>query len=145
LRNEFKPEDACGPEAWEDNVVLPVYEAVEDGWNYAWTAETKSLADELAEDEERQKREMKDDGREDNSGGEDEAVDQAEEDLDGDEEKLGGENEGDDEAEKASSEPPQSIKAEASESSIKVRYRFRKTTRGCKAHVRQWELVEVWA
>lgn len=56
LRDEVKPEDACGPAAWESNVVpaaegeMPVYEAVSSGWDYEWTSETKSLADELAED-----------------------------------------------------------------------------------------------
>lgn len=29
---------------------MPVYEAVSSGWDYEWTSETKSLADELAED-----------------------------------------------------------------------------------------------
>jgi hypothetical protein len=38
LREQVKPEDACGPEAWEDNVVLPVYEAVANGWNFEWTS-----------------------------------------------------------------------------------------------------------
>lgn len=50
LREEVKAEDTCGPEAWEDNVVLAVYQPVADGWNWEWTAETKSLADEIAED-----------------------------------------------------------------------------------------------
>lgn len=152
LRSEFKPEDACGPEAWEDNVVLPVYEAVEEGWNYLWTAETKSLADELAEDAERKRREMKEreiDGED--LDGEDLDIDGAEEDIEADEEDVGIEDEGEDEAEKeendinSTNEPPEIIDAEFSESSASVYYRFRKTTRGCKAQVRHWELVEVWA
>ncbi|GAB7333616.1 hypothetical protein MBLNU13_g05183t1 [Cladosporium sp. NU13] len=161
LRNEVKPEDACGPEAWEDNVVLPVYEAVEDGWNYPWTAETKTLAEELAEDEERRKADMND-GYEDGDG-EDDVEDDVEEDSEGDEEtlggdyeaegdkkNLGGDNEAEDKAEQESndespSEAPETIEVGPSESSVKVCYRFRKTTRGCKAQARQWELVEVWA
>jgi len=152
LRNEFKPEEVGGPEAWEDNVVLPVYEAVEDGWNYPWTAETKSLADELKEDEERRKKEMKDDGREEDLGGDDDD-DEAEEDVEDVEEDSGGDDGSgaEDEAEREEndiippSEPPETIEADVKESSASVYYRFRKTTRGCKAQVRQWELVEVWA
>lgn len=165
LRNEVKPEDACGPEAWEDNPVLPVYEAVENGWNYPWTAETKSLADELAEDEERRQADMKD-GEEDEDGedddddvdvddaeGDDECDEESlggEDDAKGNEENLGGDNEGENEAEEenASSspgEPQETVEAAVSDGSVKVRYRFRKTTRGCKARVRHWELVEVWA
>ena len=168
LRNEVKPEDACGPEAWEDNVVLPVYEAVEDGWNYPRTAETKSLAEELAEYAEREKAKMKGDDWEQDLGGDDDDDVEAEEDLhcgeealgsegeaeggiEGDEEVLGGEGEAEGEAEeesndKSPSEPQETIEAEeASEGSVKVCYRFRKTTRGCKGRVRHWELVEVWA
>jgi hypothetical protein len=145
LRNEFKPEDACGPEAWEDSVVLPVYEAVEGGWNYAWTAGTKSLADEIAEDVERKKQEMK--------GGEDEDDEEAEGDMEGEddeggEQDFGGEEDEVANQESASSSPPsetlETTEVGVNESSVKVRYRFRKTTRGCKAQVRHWELVEVW-
>ena len=149
LRHEFKPEDACGPEAWEDNVVLPVYEAVVDGWDFPWTAETKSLAEELAEDEERRKKDMNERGE--SLDGEDHDDGEAEGDVEEDEEGFGGEVDCEDELaveEKAfssPSEPPETIEAEVSESSVKVRYRFRKTTRGCKAQVRRWELVEVWA
>ena len=145
LRNEFKPEEVGGPEAWEDNVVLPVYEAVEDGWNYPWTAETKSLADELKEDEERRKKDMKDDGREEDLGGEDECDDQAEEDMEGGEDEAEHEVEKEENDISSPNEPPETIESETSEDSVKVYYRFRKTTRGCKAQVRQWELVEVWA
>ena len=149
LRNEVKPEDVRGPEAWEDNLVLPVYEAVENDWNYPWTAETKSLADELAEDEERRQADMKDgeedDDGEDDDGENDDDVDDAE----GDEENSGGEDEGEDEVEEENtssspSEPQETTEAEVNEGSVKVRYRFRKTTRGCKTKVRHWELVEVW-
>lgn len=162
LRNEFKPEDACGPEAWEDNLVPVVYEAVEDGWNYPWTAETKSLAEELAEDAERKKAKMRGDDWEADLGGDDEDDDEgAERDMEGDGEDLGGETEGDGEDlsgetegqgeaeeesnDKSPSGPQETIEAEASEISVKVRYRFRKTTPGCKARVRHWELVEIWA
>ena len=164
LRNEFKLEDACGPEAWEDNVVLPVYEAVEDGWNFTWTAETKSLAEELEEDAERKKAKMKGDDWEQDLGDDDDDDVEAEGDMDCDEEALGSEAEaeggiegdeevlgGGDEAEeesndKSPSETQETIEAEeASEGSVKVCYRFRKTTRGCKARARHWELVEVWA
>ena len=149
LRDEVKPEDACGPEPWEDNVVLPVYEAVEDGWNDPWTTETKSLAEELAEDEERRKAEMKDEdeGEDDEDDDDDDDDDEVEE---GNDEDLGGDNEGEVEAEEAvfssPSESPAAIEAEAevSEGSLKVRYRFRKTTHGCTAKARHWELVEVW-
>lgn len=164
LRNEVKPEDTCGPEAWEDNVVLPVYEAVYDGWNFPWTAETKSLAEELAEDEERRQAEMNDGDEDEDGEDEDDDVDDAEgddeceeslggeEEAEGDEEKLGGDNEGEVEAEveeknafnSPSEQPLQTTEAGVSESSVKVRYRFRKTTRGCKTQVRHWELVEVW-
>lgn len=160
LRNEVKPEDVRGPEAWEDNPVLPVYEAVENGWNYPWTAETKSLAEELAEDEERRQADMKD--GEENEDGEDDDDDDAEGDdefdeeslggedeAEGDEENSGGEDEGEAEAEEENassspSEPQETTEAKPSDGSVKVRYRFRKTTRGCKAQARHWEFVEVW-
>lgn len=167
LRNEVKSEDVRGPEAWEDNLVLPVYEAVEHGWDYPWTAESKSLADELAEDEERRQADMED-GEEDEDG-EDEDVDDdvddaegddecdgesaaGEDEAEGDETKCGGDNEGEVEAEdenasnspNSPSEPQETTEAEVNEGSVKVRYRFRKTTRGCKTKARHWELVEVW-
>jgi hypothetical protein len=50
LSREVKPEDACGPDIWEGNVVSPAYEAMADGWDFEWTSDTESLADELAED-----------------------------------------------------------------------------------------------
>lgn len=149
LRNEFKPEDACGPEAWEDSVVLPVYEAVDNGWDFPWTAETKSLAEELAEDDERKKQDMKDRGE--SLDGEGDGDGEAEGNAEDDEEDFGGEDDCEDEAAveesafTSSGELPEPIEAEVNESSVKVRYRFRKTTRGCKAQVRRWELVEVWA
>ena len=125
--------------------MLPVYETVNVGWDFSWTAETKSLADELAEDEERRKADMKD-GEEDEGG---EGEDEDEGDAEGDDEDSGGDRDGEDEAEEesnhiSSSEPQDTIEAEVSESSVKVCYRFRKTTRGAKAHPRHWELVEVW-
>ena len=129
--------------------MLPVYEAVVDGWDFPWTAETKSLAEELAEDEERRKKDMNERGE--SLDGEDHDDGEAEGDVEEDEEGFGGEVDCEDELaveEKAfssPSEPPETIEAEVSESSVKVRYRFRKTTRGCKAQVRRWELVEVWA
>jgi hypothetical protein len=148
LRNEFKPEDTCEPEPWEDKVVPMVYEAVEDGWNFPWTAETKSLADELAEDEERKKQEFGDEDEGFGDEGEDDG--ETEEDLDGGEEALGGENEGEGKEEKeesasgSPSEPPGTIEAEVNGSSVKVCYRFRNTKRGCKGQMRQWEMVEIW-
>lgn len=143
-------------------MVPVVYEAVEDGWNYPWTAETKSLAEELAEDAERKKAKMRGDDWEADLGGDDEDDDEgAERDMEGDGEDLGGETEGDGEDlsgetegqgeaeeesnDKSPSGPQETIEAEASEISVKVRYRFRKTTPGCKARVRHWELVEIWA
>jgi hypothetical protein len=56
LRQEVKAEDVVGPEAWESSVVpacgdfVPVYEEVCNGWDVEWPSETKSLAEELAED-----------------------------------------------------------------------------------------------
>jgi hypothetical protein len=148
LRNEFKPEDVCVPKAWEDNLVPMVYEAVEDGWNFPWTAETKSLADELKEDEERRKEEMGDE--EGGFGDEGEDDGETEEDVKSNEDALGGEDkdEGKEEKEESSSsslsEPPETIEAEVNESSVKVCYRFRNTKRGCKGQMRQWEMVEIW-
>lgn len=69
LREEVLADDACGPEAWEDNVVLPVYETVEDGWNnWEWTSETKSLEDEIAEDAAERGDEEKDDEEDEEDG-----------------------------------------------------------------------------
>jgi hypothetical protein len=56
LRYEVKAEDVSGPEAWESNIVpdsgdfVPVYAEVSSGWDVEWPVETKSLAEELAED-----------------------------------------------------------------------------------------------
>lgn len=84
------------------------------------------------------------DGDGEDLGGENEA----EGDTEGDEHCFAGDSEAEGEAEEESndkslSEPQETIEAEeASEGSVKVCYRFRKTTRGCK--VRHWELVEIW-
>ena len=56
LRYEVKAEDVSGPEAWESNIVpdsgdfVTVYAEVSSGWDVEWPVETKSLAEELAED-----------------------------------------------------------------------------------------------
>ena len=150
LRNEFRPGDVCLPKAWEDNVVSQVYEAVVDGWNFPWTAETKSLADELAEDAERRKEEIGDEeggfGDENEDDGEVEENVEGEDD-EGGEQEFGGEDEGEGKGEKEESAfggPPEAIEEEVNGGSVKVRYRFRKTTRGCNTQVRHWEMVEVW-
>jgi hypothetical protein len=128
LRDEFKPEEACGPEAWEDNVVLPVYEAVDDGWNFEWTSETKSLAEELAEDQE-SAREM--------SGVEEGEVDENDD--------LREDDEVEESDDSPPSEPQATTEADLSAKNALVQYRFRRTTPGRKAERRIWEVVVLTA
>jgi len=136
LRNEFTPEEACGPEAWEDNVVQPVYETVATGWDFQWTAETKSLADELEEDAEWKREEMEGD-EDEGFGDEDEGADEDGDEADADAREEENDVSSPDETQEAS-------EADVREGSVKVRYRFRKTTPGCKAQARHWEMVGVW-
>jgi hypothetical protein len=143
LREQVKPEDACGPEAWEDNVVLPVYEAVANGWNFEWTSETKSLAEELAEDLKAAKYA---------SGEEEDEVDENDDLWEADDEaEIDDETDGDDKEEEKStnsspSEPLETIGADlGGEQRALVQYRFRKTTPGRKTKRRIWEIVVLTA
>jgi hypothetical protein len=68
LSQEVKAEDIGGPAAWESSVVpdsgdfVPVYETVcGGGWDCEWPPETKSLAEEVAEDSAARGTEVKDD------------------------------------------------------------------------------------
>jgi hypothetical protein len=88
LRQEVKAEDVGGPEAWESSVVpasadfIPVYKEVCNGWDVEWPPETKSLAEELAEDAAASGMEVEDDRDQDED-------DQDGEDQDGSEEDDG--------------------------------------------------------
>jgi hypothetical protein len=130
LREEVKPEDACGPETWEGNIVLPVYEAVDDGWNYEVTPDTKSLADEIAEDSRERGQEEKD---EQDDEDDDEAIE--EEADEGDKPQA-------DEGEK----PQADVEDDGGPCGIRYRFRqHRKCASGRKTEVWNWELVEVQA
>jgi hypothetical protein len=155
LREQVKPEDACGPEAWEDNVVLPVYEAVANGWNFEWTSETKSLAEELAEDLEAAKYAS---GEEEDEVDENNDLWEADEEAEGDdgaeiddEVEIDDEADGDDKEEEKStnsspSEPLDPIGADlGGEQRALIQYRFRKTTPGRKTERRIWEIVVLTA
>jgi hypothetical protein len=125
LREEVKAEDMCGPEAWEDNVVLPVYEAVDYGWDYEVTPDTKSLADEIAEDKAERSEEEKDEPDEEER---DEADEEERDEADG-EEKVKSDGKDD-------------------KGPCGIRYRFRQhkiCLSGRKVGVQSWELVEVQA
>jgi hypothetical protein len=115
----------CGPEAWEDNVVLPVYEAVDYGWDYEVTPDTKSLADEIAEDKAERSEEEKDEPDEEER---DEADEEERDEADG-EEKVKSDGKDD-------------------KGPCGIRYRFRQhkiCLSGRKVGVQSWELVEVQA
>jgi hypothetical protein len=141
LREEVKAEDMCGPEAWEDNVVLPVYEAVDYGWDYEVTPDTKSLADEIAEDKAERSEEEKDEPDE-------EERDEADE-----EERCEADGEERDEAdreEKVEADGEEKVKADGKDDRgpCGIRYRFRQhkiCLSGRKVGVQSWELVEVQA
>jgi hypothetical protein len=80
LSHGVKAEDIGGPAAWESSVVpdsgdfVPVYETVcGGGWDYEWPPETKSLAEEVAEDSAARGTEVKEDqGEEDQDASEEE-------------------------------------------------------------------------
>jgi hypothetical protein len=136
LREEVKPEDACGPETWEGNIVSLVYEAVDDGWNYEVTPDTKSLADEITED--RVER-----GEEEENEQDDEEDDEAdEEDGEADEEEIDeGQTPQADEG-----EPKADVEDDGGPCGIRYRFRqHRKCASGRKTEVWNWELVEVQA
>jgi len=158
LRVEVKSEDMGGPEAWEDNVVLATYEAVSDGWDFEWTSETKSLAEELAEDQELAKARAK--GKKDEEAENDVEMEgdaEAEEDAEAEDDDEIAESE--DSTPSAShdvievdgsddnfpSEPPEATKTDVDENIVLVRYRFRRTTPGRKTEKRIWETVALTA
>jgi hypothetical protein len=132
LREEVKAEDMCGP-AWEDNVVPSVYEAVDDGWDYEVTPETKSLADEIAED--RAERGVED---------KDEPDEEETDDADGEEDV---EADGKERDEADGEEKVESVgKDDGGPCGIRYRYRQHKTcASGRKVGVRNWEMVEIQA
>jgi hypothetical protein len=86
LRQEVKAEDVGGPEAWESSVgpasgdFVPVYKEVCNGWDVEWPSETKSLAEELAEDAAARGVEVEDDRDQDEDDQDGEGQDGSEED-----------------------------------------------------------------
>lgn len=128
----MKAEDACGPEAFESDDFVPdtsrVYQTMSWGWDYERTSETKSLADEIAED--RAKSDQEVDGVEGDGGSDDESSQ--------------GVDDGDDASDSAFtsaiSPPPSSL---IEEGSVTYWYRQRDSDTRGKLKSRCWELVQV--